>query len=505
MAIPPTISRWAARGTAPCCGPSRAEISPACFGRIEEGYFDSLGVDAIWMTPFVEQIHGSVDEGTGKTYGFHGYWTRDWTAVDPAARQRRRASRRRGRRAPARDPRDHGCGDQSHRPADRAGSRRGPRTGFAPTPNCAYRDYASTVDCTLVATLPDIRTERDAPVALPPPLLEKWEQEGRREREVAELDAYFTRTGHPRAPRYYIIKWLTDWVREFGFDGYRIDTAKHFGETVATELKREAETALAEWRREHPGEGRDDLPFYMVGEVYGWEPGNGRAYDFGDRKVDYFAHGYDALINFGFKRDAAGSLDSLFAGYAGRLHGQALRGAAILNYVSSHDDGSPYDAERKDPHRRRHPPPARPWGRADLLRRRGRAPAPGRGRRRRRQPPLQHDLEPARSGHRGRARALAEAGALPPGPSGGGRRRAPDPAGRAVHFQPESRDRRSLGPRAGGNGPGQRERGRCRCSASFLREPSSWTSIRVRQASCRSARSHSPAGRIWSSSLRGAS
>jgi len=36
------------------------------------------------MTPFVEQIHGSVDEGTGKTYGFHGYWTRDWTAVDPA-------------------------------------------------------------------------------------------------------------------------------------------------------------------------------------------------------------------------------------------------------------------------------------------------------------------------------------------------------------------------------------------------------------------------------------
>ena len=52
--------------------------------RIEQGYFDSLGVSAIWLTPFVEQIHGSVDEGTGKTYGFHGYWTRDWTAVDPA-------------------------------------------------------------------------------------------------------------------------------------------------------------------------------------------------------------------------------------------------------------------------------------------------------------------------------------------------------------------------------------------------------------------------------------
>ena len=52
--------------------------------KIEEGYFNSLGVNAIWMTPFVEQIQGSLEEGTGKTYGYHGYWTRDWTAVDPA-------------------------------------------------------------------------------------------------------------------------------------------------------------------------------------------------------------------------------------------------------------------------------------------------------------------------------------------------------------------------------------------------------------------------------------
>ena len=91
------------------------------------------------------------------------------------------------------------------------------------------------------------------------------------------------------------------------------------------------------------------MPFYMVGEVYGWEPGKGRAYDFGDRTVDYFAHGYDALINFGLKRDAAGSLDSVFTGYARVLHEGPLHGAAILNYVSSHDDGAPYDVDRKDP------------------------------------------------------------------------------------------------------------------------------------------------------------
>ena len=46
------------------------------------------------------------------------------------------------------------------------------------------------------------------------------------------LEAFFERTGYPRAPRYYIMKWLTDWVRELGFDGYRVDTAKHFEEAI---------------------------------------------------------------------------------------------------------------------------------------------------------------------------------------------------------------------------------------------------------------------------------
>lgn len=51
--------------------------------KINEGYFTDLGINAIWMTPIVEQIHGGTNEGTGTTYGFHGYWTKDWTAIDP--------------------------------------------------------------------------------------------------------------------------------------------------------------------------------------------------------------------------------------------------------------------------------------------------------------------------------------------------------------------------------------------------------------------------------------
>ena len=316
--------------------------------KLEEGYFDSLGVNAIWMTPFLEQIHGSVDEGTGKTYGYHGYWTRDWTAVEPALgteddlRALVDAAHRRGIRVLM----------------DAVINHTGPVTAQDPPwpgdwvrtgPNCNYRDYATTVECTLVATLPDILTDSDRPVELPAALTEKWEREGRLERELAELDDFFERTRYPRAPRYYVIKWLTDWVREFGFDGYRIDTAKHFGETVSAELKQEAERAFADWKEAHPPEVLDGHPFHMMGEVYGYEPGQGRAFDFGDRTVDFFAHGYDGLINFGFKGDAAGSLDEVFTRYSTALREGTLRGVAILNYVSSHDDGSPYDRDRRDP------------------------------------------------------------------------------------------------------------------------------------------------------------
>lgn len=315
--------------------------------KINQGYFDSLGVTAIWMTPFVEQIHGSVDEGTGKTYGYHGYWARDWTAVDPAF----------GTEADL-----HAVVDAAHRhgirvlmdavinhpgtvtPQDPAW----PEDWVRNSPQCRYNDYASTVTCTLVRTLPDVRTESNVPVALPQMLLDKWAGEGRRDREVAELDAFFQRTGYPRAPRYYFIKWLTDWVREFGFDGYRVDTAKHFEEAVSAELKKEAGIAFADWKRAHPSQVLDSLPFYMVGEVYGYSPDQGHQFDFGDKKVDFFAYGYDALINFAFKAEARGSLDSLYTKYSAILHGP-LNGMAVLNYVSSHDDGGPYDPDRKDP------------------------------------------------------------------------------------------------------------------------------------------------------------
>lgn len=314
--------------------------------KIEEGYFDSLGVNAIWLTPFVEQIRGKTDEGTGDTYGYHGYWAADWTRVDPSFGTEEDLRRL------VDVAHDHGI----RLVMDVVINHTGPVTPMDPQwpdewvrtdPSCTYQGYETTVECTLVDNLPDIRTESLDPVDLPPSLKAKWAAEGRLEQEMAELDAFFDRTGWPRAPRYYLIKWLTDWVREFGIDGYRGDTAKHVEPDVWQELKQEAVAALREWKTANPEEKIDDREFFMVGEVYGYGIGGGRAYDFGDRKVDFYDYGFESLVNFAFKADAEKDPDNLFQHYSYQLDQGPLEGVGVLNYVSSHDDGSPFDRERR--------------------------------------------------------------------------------------------------------------------------------------------------------------
>ncbi len=86
-----------------------------------------------------------------------------------------------------------------------------------------------------------------------------------------------------------------------GIDGFRIDTVKHADEKTWLELYTEASNAFETWKKKHPEDVLDDTPFYMVGEVYGYEISNDRKYDFGDKTVDYFDYGFESLINFELK------------------------------------------------------------------------------------------------------------------------------------------------------------------------------------------------------------
>ena len=317
--------------------------------KIKDGYFNDLGINAIWFTPVVEQIHGGTDEGTGFTYAFHGYWTKDWTALDPNFGTMEDLAEL------VSVAHQHGIRIVMDAVINHTGpvtekDKVWPNDWVRTSPKCEFNSYETAVPCALVENLPDILTESNENVELPKELIEKWKKEGRYELEMAELDAFFERTGYPRAPRFYIIKWLSDFVRDFGIDGFRADTVRHIEEEVWAEFKKECETAFDNWKQQNTDQVLDDNKFYMVGEVYDYDIiSSGKSFDFGDVKVNYYDHGFDSMINFEFKKSANENYESLFSTYSEVLNNEAS-GFQVLNYLTSHDDGSPFDKERKKPY-----------------------------------------------------------------------------------------------------------------------------------------------------------
>ncbi|SHG99173.1 alpha-amylase family glycosyl hydrolase [Winogradskyella jejuensis] len=317
--------------------------------KINEGYFTDLGINAIWMTPIVEQIHGSTDEGTGKSYGFHGYWTKDWTAIDANL----------GTREDLKALVDAAHSKGIRVVLDAVINHTGPVTEKDPVwpgdwvrtePQCEYTNYENTTSCTLVKNLPDIRTDSNENVELPPQLVAKWKAEGRYEQEVKELDAFFERTGHPRAPRFYIMKWLTDYITDFGIDGYRCDTVKHTEPYVWQEFKTECDYAFAQYKANNPEKVLDDTNFYLVGEIYNYGISGGKLFDFGDKKVNFYDDKFSSQINFEFKWNAKQMpANDVFKKYDDILQNE-LKGYSVLNYMSSHDDGQPFDKTREKPY-----------------------------------------------------------------------------------------------------------------------------------------------------------
>lgn len=297
------------------------------------------------MTPVVEQIHGSVDEGTGNSYGFHGYWTKDWTTLDPCYGTKKDLAE---------------LVEKAHAKGirivlDAVINHTGPVTEKDPvypndwvrtSPKCTYDNYGNYINCTLVENLPDVKTESNENVELPPMLVEKWKKEGRYDEEIAELDAFFKETGYPKAPKYYIMKWLSDYITDFGIDGYRVDTVKHTYEDVWSAFSKVCQSKFETFKKNNPTKVLDNNNFFLVGEVYNYGINAKRMFDFGDKKVDYFANGFNSLINFNFKGDANRSYEELFSDYGNILQND-LKGFSVMNYVSSHDDGYPFDKKRE--------------------------------------------------------------------------------------------------------------------------------------------------------------
>lgn len=355
--------------------------------KIEEGYFDDLGVNAIWITAPYEQIHGGLCGAGFKSYAYHGYWTLDFSNMDANMgteadmKEFVDTAHEHGIRVildivmnhvgyvDAYTANEYGFGSlasnwediyykwdetQYKWYNDYAGdaSTNGSQgmlnydgnwatTWWGPswvraveTRFKGYDGKESGSDYTLCTSgLPDIKTESTSDNGIPPILKTKWDREGRTAQETKELDTFFANSGIPRKNVNYVVKWLTDYVREYGIDGFRCDTAKHVETEHWATLKVQAQKALEEWRKNNPDNvaAKWDEDFWMTGEVYGW----------GGGKDQYFTTGkFDSLINFGFQgkeKQSGEALENTYSSYANSINNDPDYN--MLTYISSHDKG----------------------------------------------------------------------------------------------------------------------------------------------------------------------
>jgi len=363
--------------------------------KVEDGYFTDLGVNAIWITAPYEQIHGYTsgnvqsnnvkeypDEKKGgfPYYSYHGYWTLDYSNIDANMGTEQDfanfvdSCHKKGIRVvmdvvmnhvgytTMQDAQDYGF-DGVLKNCDMAkwkdyyyGNSTYLMGGDPEAVNfwdaesaiwkdkwwgpafvrASYPGYTKAGgDDTHMSLcgLPDVITESTATEGSTPPiLLTKWKKEGRLEKEQKELDDFFSTTGYKKQARYYIIKWLTDYVREYGVDGFRCDTAKHVDLDAWKDLKTESVKALKEWRQNNPTKAgakwTDD--FWMTGEAWGHGVG---------KSAYYTSGGFDSMINFSFPKDGnLVSLEGTYSTYAEMINTDPEFNA--LSYVASHDDSA---------------------------------------------------------------------------------------------------------------------------------------------------------------------
>lgn len=327
-------------------------------------YLESLGVNAIWVTPIVEQVHGFIgggSQGSFPFYGYHGYWAVDFTKIDKNLGSEEDFQRmieeahKRGIRvlvdvvlnhpgyATLKDLQDFKleqlAQNVEHLPEDWSDFKPvglygtwasvngainyktkewkkwwGPDWVRASLPG--YTEPGVDEITGSVGGLPDFKTEQKTPVGLPPFLKNKEDTNAKELPNASIVD--------------YLVNWHTYYVRNFGVDGFRCDTVKHVDAYAWKKLKESATTALAQWKAENPTKKLDDLPFFMVGEVYAQ----------GVTKEFWFDYGFDSLINFDYQQESTTNAqcmknaDATYAKYA-QVVGE--KGVNFLSYISSHD------------------------------------------------------------------------------------------------------------------------------------------------------------------------
>ncbi len=339
--------------------------------KIEEGYFDDLGVNAIWLSAPYEQIHGYiVGSDNGDNYyhqSYHGYYVLDYTETDKSFGTKEEfkelvtKAHEHGIRVvmdivmnhagynSMQDMNEYGFGtllsgwDSFYKSPSESNIKQYHslidynsdstawgkwwggswiRSGVAGYPDDGKNgsDYTRALE-----GLPDFKTESTSNVGIPEMLKTKWTKEGTYDAKVAKY-------GSSGTVRSYLVKWLSEWVEEFGVDGFRCDTAKHVELESWKALKTAGVDALKKWRQNNPtapgANWTDD--FWMTGEAWNHKTENDSYFTSG---------GFDSMINFetwggGVFADKS-KLDGVYSGYATNIN--SSKNFNLLSFMSSHD------------------------------------------------------------------------------------------------------------------------------------------------------------------------
>ncbi len=336
--------------------------------KINDGYFNDLGVNAIWLSAPYEQVHGYVVGSDGNSfphYSYHGYYVADYTEADKnfgskdEFKQLVDTAHEHGIRIVMDIVMNHSGYNSIYDMNEyKFGTlKSGWETYYYSHQNVNNNDYHSYIDYNSSASdwakwwgpnwirsglpgyssgsgevagslegLPDFKTEQTSTVGIPELLKTKWTQEKTYNDKVAKY-------GSSGTVRSYLVDWLAEWVREYGVDGFRCDTAKHVELEAWKELKTECVQALREWKSKNPTKALDNLDFWMTGECFGHQMA----------KSQYFTQGgFDSMINFEFAPNtsssnipSASSVESTYSRYASSINNDSTFN--VLSYLSSHD------------------------------------------------------------------------------------------------------------------------------------------------------------------------
>lgn len=240
-------------------------------------YLEDLGINTIWITPIVENIPGVTVTDTGKedvpyNAAYHGYWASDFTKLNPTL---------------GTEEEFQTLIDQAHNRGirimvDIVVNHAGYDTDFGDMIRSGDDIVSGSDQKDSLSDLPDFKTEDPAVSA-------------------------------------QLVKWQTQWVKDFGIDYFRVDTVKHVENDTWAELK----NALTEV----------DSDFKMIGEYAGGGyASNGNTLGTGEMDSDLDFDFNDQATNF--VKGNISSVESFLTSRNSVLNNTYMTG----QFLGSHDE-----------------------------------------------------------------------------------------------------------------------------------------------------------------------